>query len=61
MVTAMAKTGPGPAVQKAIRQKLSVRNAHLVEANLRTLDRGYRELRYGHLVRAAAGSGHWAR
>ena len=35
---------PG-AVKETIREKLSVRNAHLVEANLRTFDRGYSELR----------------
>ena len=35
---------PG-AVRETIRAKLSVRAAHLVEANLRTFDRGYRELR----------------
>ena len=33
------------AVKETIREKLSARYAHLVEANLRTFDRGYRELR----------------
>jgi pyruvate ferredoxin oxidoreductase gamma subunit len=33
------------AVKETIRAKLSVRNTHVVEANLRTSDRGYRELR----------------
>jgi NAD-dependent dihydropyrimidine dehydrogenase PreA subunit len=31
-------------VKETIRERLSVRYAHLVEANLRTFDRGYREL-----------------
>ena len=33
------------AVRETIRDTLSVRYAHLVDANLRTFDRGYRELR----------------
>lgn len=33
------------AVKETIRQSFSVRYAHLVEANLRTFDRGYSELR----------------
>ena len=35
---------PG-AVRETLRKRLSLRYAHLVEANLRTFDRGYRELR----------------
>ena len=33
------------AVKETIRQSFSVRYSHLVEANMRTFDRGYRELR----------------
>jgi pyruvate ferredoxin oxidoreductase gamma subunit len=48
MLGAVARTCPfldPGAVKETIRAKLSVRYAHLVEANLRTFDRGYRELR----------------
>ncbi|MGZ4430741.1 MAG: 2-oxoacid:acceptor oxidoreductase family protein [Gaiellales bacterium] len=34
------------AVKETLRERLSVRAGHLVEANLRTFDRGYHELRH---------------
>ena len=48
MLGAVARACPfldADAVKETISDKLSVRYAHLVEANLRTFDRGYRELR----------------
>ena len=48
MLGAVARMCPfidSDAVKETIRAKLSVRSAHLVDANLRTFDRGYRELR----------------
>src|SRR5659263_605101 len=48
MLGAVARSCPfvdPDVVKETLRQTLSVRYAHLVEANLRTFDRGYRELR----------------
>jgi pyruvate ferredoxin oxidoreductase gamma subunit len=48
MLGAVARACPfldADAVKQTIRDTLSARYAHLVEANLRTFDRGYRELR----------------
>ncbi len=48
MLGAVTRTCPfidSEAVRETIRQSFSVRYAHLVEANLRTFDRGYSELR----------------
>jgi len=48
MLGAVTRTCPfidPAAVKETIRQSFSVRYAHLVEANLRTFDRGYSELR----------------
>jgi pyruvate ferredoxin oxidoreductase gamma subunit len=48
MLGAVARCCPfldADTVRETIRDTLSVRYAHLVEANLRTFDRGYRELR----------------
>jgi len=48
MLGAVARSCPfldADAVRETIRDTLSVRYARLVEANLRTFDRGYRELR----------------
>jgi pyruvate ferredoxin oxidoreductase gamma subunit len=48
MLGAVARSCPfvdPDAIRETIREKLSVRYAHLVEANLRTFDRGYQEVR----------------
>jgi pyruvate ferredoxin oxidoreductase gamma subunit len=48
MLGAVARTCPfldREAIRETIRGSLSARYAHLVEANLRTFDRGYQELR----------------
>lgn len=57
MLGAVARACPfldPEAVRETIRERLSRRYAHLVDANLRTFDRGYRELRRKS-YRAAAG------